>query len=436
MTERRVVITGVGAVTPFGVGADTFWENICRGNTGAALITSFDVTNLPTQFAAQVPLNTADLESHIDNKRSLKTMSRSAKFAVIAAKEAFEHSHLDMSQINPYRTGTSLGSGGLGLLDLENSNQALEICLESSENENGSRRLDYAKVWKNTLDKVPPLTSLKALSNIPAAHVAINYNARGPCQTITTACTSSAQAIGEAYRQIKFGIVDVMIAGGADSMVNPNSLVAFSALGVLSKNNSEYRTAARPFDNRRDGFMLGEGSAVFILEEFEHCRKRGAVPHAEITGYAATCDAFRLTDEPPDARSSIEAMKLSLQDAQMNPEEIDYVNAHGTSTPMNDKTETFAIKSVFKHHAKSLAVSSTKSMIGHLVAAAGAVELAACVLSMKHQVIPPTINYQEPDPNCDLDYVPNHCRESRLNSILSNSFGFGGQNACLIIKRI
>jgi 3-oxoacyl-[acyl-carrier-protein] synthase II len=218
-------------------------------------------------------------------------------------------------------------------------------------------------------------------------------------------------------------------------MINPNGVVAFSTLGVMTKNNREYKTAARPFDRRRDGFMLGEGAAVFILEELEHCRRRGAVPLAEIVGYASTCDAYRLTDEPPDASGSIKAMQLALASAGKDPGSVDYVNAHGTGTKMNDRTETFALKSVFGEHARTLMVSSTKSMIGHLVAAAGAVELAACLLALKHQCVPPTINYAEPDPECDLDYVPNHAREACVNVVLSNSFGFGGQNACLVVQK-
>jgi 3-oxoacyl-[acyl-carrier-protein] synthase II len=434
MINRRVVITGIGVISPFGIGSKTFWECIREGKSAASLITSFDASRLPTKFAAILPITNSDIESFLENQKSAKTLSRSGMFAIIAAKEAYNDSHLDASQMNPYRLGTSIGAGGLGLVDVEYANQTLDIMLNSIDNSNGLK-LDNSKVWQNTLNFVHPLTPIKALSNIPTAHIAINHNARGNCQTITTACTSSAQAIGEAFRQIQFGIADVMITGGSDSMVNPNGFIAFSALGVMTKNNDEYQTAARPFDKRRDGFMLGEGAAIFILEELQHCRQRGAEPIAELVGYASTCDAFRLTDEPPEAWGSIEAMKLALESAGMHPDEIDYINAHGTGTKMNDKTETFAIKSIFKERAKSIPVSSTKSMIGHLVAAAGAVEFAACIQAMKEQVIPPTINYVEPDPECDLDYVPNFSRYAQLNAILSNSFGFGGQNACLIIKK-
>ncbi|MBK8552283.1 MAG: beta-ketoacyl-[acyl-carrier-protein] synthase family protein [Ignavibacteria bacterium] len=259
---------------------------------------------------------------------------------------------------------------------------------------------------------------------------------KGNCQTVTTACTSSAQAIGDAYRQIKSGYADVIIAGGSDSLANPYGIVAFSLLGVLSKNNEEYLTAIRPFDKRRDGFMIGEGAAVFVLEEYEHCRKRGANIYSEIKGFASTNDAFRLTDEPPDAGGSVKAMELALEYAGIDRSSVDYINAHGTGTRMNDRNETFAIKKVFGNRAYSIPVSSTKSMIGHLVAGAGAIEFAACIMAMKNQIIPPTINYEIPDEDCDLDYVPNVSRDAGLKVIQSNSFGFGGQNACLIIKEV
>jgi 3-oxoacyl-[acyl-carrier-protein] synthase II len=370
----------------------------------------------------------------VQNQKSLKTMSRAAKFAVIAADEAVKNSGLDESEMDPYRLGVSIGTGGLGFWDVEHSNRMFELIVESLDAGNGLK-LDSSKVWQNTLEKTNPLTPLKALPNMLAAHIAINTNARGNCQTIATACTSSAQAIGEAYRQIKAGVADVMLAGGADSMIHPYGIVGFSALGVMSKNNSEFRTAARPFDRRRDGFMLGEGAAILVLEELQRCKQRGGAAYGEVIGYASSCDAFRLTDEPPEAWGCVAAMKMALADARLNPGSVDYVNAHGTGTVMNDKTETFAIKSVFQEKARSLPVSSTKSMIGHLVAAAGAVEFAACVLAMIDQTLPPTINYESPDEACDLDYVPNQARKARLNVVLSNSFGFGGQNACLILRK-
>jgi 3-oxoacyl-[acyl-carrier-protein] synthase II len=434
MSDRRVVITGLGSVTPFGVGVRRFRDSLFQGHSAASLITSFDTSRFPTRFAASVPLDEAALDSMVQNQKSLKTMSRAAKFAVIAADEAVKNSGLDGSELDPYRLGVSIGTGGLGFWDVEHSNRMFELIAESLDAGNGLK-LDSSKVWQNTLEKTNPLTPLKALPNMLAAHIAINTNARGNCQTIATACTSSAQAIGEAYRQIKAGVADVMISGGADSMIHPYGIVGFSALGVMSKNNGEFRTAARPFDRRRDGFMLGEGAAILVLEELERCKQRGGAAYGEVIGYASSCDAFRLTDEPPEAWGCVAAMKMALADARLNPGSVDYVNAHGTGTVMNDKTETFAIKSVFQEKARSLAVSSTKSMIGHLVAAAGAVEFAACVLAMIDQTLPPTINYESPDEACDLDYVPNQARKARLNVVMSNSFGFGGQNACLILRK-
>ena len=430
--DRRAVITGMGLVSPFGIGKDAFLDNVVQGKSAASLVTSVDVSKLPTRFAGQVPDDNDKIDSMIKNQKSLKAMSRSSKFGVIAADEAVSDAGLDTGRLDPYRIGTSIGAGGLGIWDADVARQTLRAVQDSFDKREVT--FDYAKVWRNTLDRVHPLTSLKALANIGTAHIAINHNARGICQTISTACTSSTQAIGEAYRQIKFGFADVMITGGSDAMVNPNALVGFSALGVLSKNNDEYKTASRPFDKRRDGFMIGEGAAVFVLEEVEHAKKRGGRIYGEIVGFANTNDAFRLTDEPPEAWGTIQAMKMALEDARISPETVDYINAHGTGTRMNDVTETRAIKNVFKERAYAIPVSSTKSMIGHLVAAAGAVEFAACVLAMEHRVIPPTINYEVPDPHCDLDYVPNEAREASLNTILSNSFGFGGQNACLVLR--
>jgi 3-oxoacyl-[acyl-carrier-protein] synthase II len=435
MNNRRVVITGIGVVTPFGIGKTVFWDNLKEGTSAAEMISSFDASELPTRFCAYVPIIDRGLESLIEDQKSTKTMSRSAKFAMIAASEAFEESELDLNNLNPYRFGTSLGASGLGLWDVEYSDRFIEI-IGNSKTDGKSHDFNFPGVWCNMMSKVHPLTPLKALSNVTTAHIAIKYQARGNCQTITTACTSSAQAIGEAYRQIKHNYADVMIAGGSDSMTNPNGIVAFSMLGVLSKNNSEYKNAIKPFDKRRDGFMIGEGSAIFILEEYDHCKSRGATPYAELIGYASTNDSYRLTDEPPEVYGSIKSMELALSEARNNSVSIDYINAHGTGTLMNDKSETYAIKSVFGADAYKIPVSSTKSMIGHLVAAAGCVELAASLLAMKYQIIPPTINYSEPDADCDLDYVPNFAREAKLNAVLSNSFGFGGQNACLILKKI
>ncbi len=435
MPKRRVVVTGLGTVSSFGVGTTHFWEGIATGRSGARLIDTFDTSDLPTRFAAPVPLSDLELSSCVKDQKTVKTLSRSGKMAVTAAQEALADSRIDLSRFDPYRVGTSVGAGGTGLWDTDHSEKLLEVFLMSVDNHDGIC-FDRSKVWPHVLRNIHPLTPLRGLSNVPTAQIAIMANARGHCQTITTACTSSAQAIGEAFRQIQHGVADVMITGGADSMINPYGLVAFSMLGVLSTNNSEWQTASRPFDRRRDGFMIGEGAAMVILEELEHCRNRGGEPYAELLGFCSTNDAFRLTDEPPEAWGSIAAMRGALKDAGKEPHDIDYINAHGTGTKMNDRTETHAIKEVMGERVEKIVVSSTKSMVGHLVAGAGAIEFGACLLALRNQKIPPTVNYGEPDSECDLDYCPNVAREAPLSVVMSNSFGFGGQNACLVLGRL
>ena len=432
MAKRRVMVTGMGVVSPFGVGKKVYWDGLSAGRSGVRLITSFDASQLPTRFAATVPETDAELEAYVANQKALKTMSRSARFAVVAAAEAAGEAGLQPDTYDPIRLGTSLGAGGLGMMDLSFLIPAGRLIREAASTGN---RGDAGKFWRELYEGINPVSTLQWLPNIPTSHIAINHNARGVSLTVATACTSSAQAIGEAYRLIKNGVVDAMIAGGADSIINPYGLIAFSGLGVISRNNEEFETAARPFDRRRDGFVLGEGAAVFILEDWEHCRRRSVTPYCEIIGYGSASDAYRLTDEPPDAHGSISAMRMAVDDAALSVDRIDYINAHGTGTPMNDRTETFAIKSLLGSHARSVPVSSTKSMVGHLVAAAGAIEAAATFLALRHQAIPPTINYLEPDPDCDLDYVPNVMRPAPIGIALSNSFGFGGQNACLIAAK-
>jgi 3-oxoacyl-[acyl-carrier-protein] synthase II len=425
----------MGVVSPFGVGVSPFWESIAAGRSGVQLINSFDTSDLPTRFAASVPLTDEELGGHVSDQKTLKTLSRSGRMAIIAAQEALTDATVDLARFDPLRIGTSLGAGGTGLWDTDHSQRLLDVFLMSVDNDDGIR-FNRSLVWPNVLRNIHPLTPLRGLSNVPTAQIAIMANARGHCQTITTACTSSAQAIGEAFRQIRYGVADLVIAGGSDSMVNPYGLVAFSMLGVLSTNNDQWQSAARPFDRRRDGFMLGEGAAVVILEELGHCFERGGRVYAEVLGYSSTNDAFRLTDEPAEAWGSIAAMRGAIADAGITPDEIDYVNAHGTGTKMNDRTETYAIKAILGDHAYETPVSSTKSMVGHLVAAAGAIEFAACLLALKHQKIPPTANYAEPDPDCDLDYCPNVARQAAVDIVMSNSFGFGGQNACLLMGRM
>jgi len=429
-----VVVTGIGVVTCYGAGVEPFWRGLSNGESGAALLDIPGVEGLPARFAAPVPLSVTQLEDMLPNPRAGKSMSRAALFAMVAARGAATQAGFKAGEVAPERVGTSLGMGGLGLLDIDHLERSFDIFARSYDD--GARTLDRALLWRNTAQSMHPLTPLKALPNIAAANLAIQFDARGPSQTHATACTSGAQALGDALHMIRSGRCDAVIAGGSDSMVNPNGILAFAGLGVLSLNNDEFLTAARPFDKRRDGFMLGEGAAVFILEELECARARGARPLAELAGYCTTSDAHRLTDEPADARGSVAAMRGALADAGVPADAVDYVHAHGTGTEMNDRVETFAIRQVFGHHASHLPVSSSKSMTGHLIASAGAVQLAASILALRAGLIPPTINYRDPDPACDLDCVPNQTRAASLQTVLCNTFGFGGQNACLLVRAV
>jgi 3-oxoacyl-[acyl-carrier-protein] synthase II len=424
----------MGAVSCYGAGSGVLWENIVAGKSGASLLDIPGAEGLPARFAATVPFTTSHLEGMLPNPRAGKTLSRAGIFAMLAAVEAARAAGLTPQSYDPERVGTSLGMAGLGLLDLDHLETTFDVFARSRDESSGA--VDRARLWRNTLERVHPLTPLKALPNIAAANLSIQFQARGPSLTYATACTSGAQAIGEAARLIRWGVCDAVIAGGSDSMVNPNGIIAFAGLGVLSRNNDEYQTAARPFDRRRDGFMLGEGAGVVILEELEACLGRGAMPIAELTGYGCTSDAHRVTDEPADAHGSIAAVRAAIDDAGISADAVDYVHAHGTGTTMNDRTETLAIRRVFGHHAERMPVSSTKSMIGHLIAAAGAVQLIVSVLALQNGAVPPTINYVEADPECDLDYVPNTARHAGLETVASNCFGFGGQNTCLIARKI
>lgn len=435
MSERRVVCSGMGAISAFGAGTEIYREKLFAGKSGTNLIESFDCSKLNVRFAAQCPLSEEELDDLMENPKILKTIPRAGKFLVFAAQEAVRSSRLDIEKINPYRFGTSFGVGGIGYWDVEQTETLAEAYRLAFENARKGEKASQNDIIESMAENINPMNGFKYIPNIPTAHVAIQYNARGNSLTIATACSSSAQAFGEAFSDIKSDRTDLALAGGADSNANPTAMLMFDKLGVLSRNNAEYRSASRPFDKKRDGFVVGEGGAVFLLEELEHCMKRGGTPLFEIVGYGATSDAFRLSDPPPTAWGGAAAMKAALKEAKLAPEEIDYVNAHGTSTKMNDKAETFALKEVFGDAAKSVPISSTKSMIGHGVAAAGALELVACALAIDEQAAPPTINYSEFDPDCDLDYIPNKSRNMQIETILKNSFGFGSQNACLIVKK-
>lgn len=431
---RRVVISGIGVVSPYGIGQTLFWDQLHKGVSAAKWITSFDASGMPTRFWANVPESDEALTEHLEQRKIAKLLTRCGKMSLVATAEAVRQSGLDFSALQHERVGISVGASGIGLTDPDMS--AISFDRSGWLKADALPNDDEGKFWETMINQTHPLLAVKAIPNSISAHLSILYQAQGNCATLTTACTSSSQAIGEAFHKVKYGLSDVMIAGGSDSVTNPSSMLSFSLLGVLSRNNAEFQTASRPFDRTRDGFLLSEGAAFFILEDYEHCHRRGGTPLAELCGFGCTSDAYRLTDEPEDARGSIAAMRLALSEAEINPQDIDYINAHGTSTRMNDKTETFAIKQVFGPAARTIPISSNKSMIGHLVAGAGAIELAASVLSLQHRIIPPTINLHNPDPECDLDYVPNTARDARLDTILSNSFGFGGQNSCLVIRKV
>jgi 3-oxoacyl-[acyl-carrier-protein] synthase II len=431
---RRVVVTGIGVVSPFGVGRDRFWHDLHRGISAARRITSFEASGMPTRFWANTPETDDELAARLPVPKTAKLLTRCAKMSLVAAAEAVEQSGLDFTALPHHRVGLSVGASGTGLVDPD----VAAIGYDTSGWLKGRPLPEGGEgdFWRTLIEQTHPLMAVKAIPNAISAHLSIAYRVQGNCQTVTTACTSGSQALGEAFHRIRFGLADVMIAGGADSVTNPSSMLSFSLLGVLSRNNDDFERASRPFDRDRDGFLLGEGAAFFVLEDYEHCRRRGGVPLAEFAGYGCTSDAYRVTDEPEDARGSRAAMQQALDEAGLRPDEISYINAHGTSTRMNDQIETYAIKQVFGPAAYDIPVSSNKSMIGHLVAGAGAIEFAGSLLALQHQVVPPTINLEHPGEGCDLDYVPHTARDARLTAILSNSFGFGGQNSCLVVRSV
>ena len=427
MDKPRVVVTGVGVITPIGIGVKNYWKAALDGASGSRLITHFDPAGLPSRMAAVV-----SEEEELQRVRSRLGVdaeeSRVAFFALAAASMAAEGCAWG-SYYRSDRLGIFVGTSG-GRVDLQ---RMAEIAYRSRA-ENG-REISVPAYIKEYCKNLNGNFVLRLFPQYVTALVAGRFGITGSSSTIQTACTSSAQAVGEALRAIQRGSVDAALSGGSECIVSPIELQLFCLLGALSRRNGEPERASRPFDAERDGFVLGEGAGVLVLERLDHALERKAPILAELAGYGTSCDAYRVTDEAPDGRGAILAMRRALEDACLPPEEIDYVNAHGTSTPMNDRVETLAIKAVFGTHAHKLAVSSTKSMIGHTISAAGAIELTTCVLALRDQMIPPTINYEYPDPECDLDYVPNHARTGKLEAVLSNSFGFGGHNDCLVVKR-
>jgi 3-oxoacyl-[acyl-carrier-protein] synthase II len=425
---RRVVITGLGVVAPNGVGKEAFWDACVNGRSGIGPITSFDASGHPVQIAGEV--SDFDVSPFIpsEQRKSVKIMSRAMRFAVGAAGLAVRDSGLDLGRADAERFGVVMGTG-LVPVDLPELAPALfEACDESG-------RLQLPRLGQRGREALFPLWILKHLPNMVAAHISMALNAQGPNSTITTACAAGTQAVGEAFRLIARGDADLMLAGGADSRIDPLLFLAYSALGALSPAHRPPAEVSRPFDGKRDGFVLGEGAGVLLLEELERARRRGATIYAEVLGLGSSFDAYMVTKPDPEARGAARAIQGALREARVDRRDVDYINAHGTSTRLNDLMETVAVKRVFGEGAQALPLSSIKSMIGHLIGAAGAVEAVALAMTLREGVLPPTINQTHPDPQCDLDYVPNNARERRVRTALSTSFGFGGQNAALVMRR-
>ena len=408
---RRVVVTGLGVVSPVGSTVEKFWENLTAGKSGIGRITKFDPEGYPVQIAGEV--KDFDPLEYFDRKEVRRT-DPFIQFAVGAAVQAVEDSGLEKSDVDKTRVGVLIGSGIGGLTTIE---QQLKI------------------LWEKGPRRVSPFCVPMEIINMASGLVSIRFGYKGPNISVVTACATGTHAIGEAYRTIQYGDADVMVAGGAESCITPLAVAGFAAAKALSTRNDEPEKASRPFEKNRDGFVMGEGAGVVVLEELEHAKRRGAKILAEVVGYGTSGDAYHMTAPAPEGEGAARAMANALKDAGVKPEEIDYINAHGTSTKFNDLFETMAIKKVFGEHAYKVKISSIKSMIGHLLGAAGGVEVVSSVMTLQTGVIPPTINYEEPDPECDLDYTPNEAVKADVRYVLKNSFGFGGTNACLVLKR-
>jgi 3-oxoacyl-[acyl-carrier-protein] synthase II len=411
MVDRRVVITGTGLVTPVGTGVAKAWDNICNGVSGVDLITRFDASDYVVRIAAEVKdFVTAD---YFD-KKSEKVRKLFVQYAIAATRMAMQESGVEITDENCGRVGviTGCGMGGLPTITLQH-----EIAL--------------TKGFK----RISPFFIPTAIPNMPSGHISMDIGSKGPNLTMTTACAAGTHAIGEAYRHIKYGMSDVMITGGTEAVLCPLGINGFSAMKALSTRNDSPAEASRPFDEERDGFVMSEGAGIMILEDLEHAKKRGAQVIAEVIGYGLSSDAYHIAAPPEDGEGAIRCMQFAMEDAGLAPADVDYINAHGTSTPLNDRCETLAIKTVFGEDAYRLAISSTKSMVGHMLGAAGGIEGVFTALAIRDQVAPPTINLHNPSPECDLDYVPNTAREMEIRVGLSNSFGFGGTNGVVAMQR-
>ena len=406
--DRRVVVTGLGAMTPLGTKIDTIWQRLCRGESGIGPITRFDATAYPAHIAGEV--REFDPAQYLD-KHDIRRTDRFCQLAIAAGQEAVNDADIDEG--TGHRTGVYIGSAMGGLESLETVHRVLL--------EKGPKR-------------VSPIFPAMLLGNLAAGHVSMRFGATGPNNSSVTACAAGAHSIGEAFHTILRGAADVMIAGGAEATITPLAISSFGNMRALSPQADAPAKASRPFDRERDGFVMSEGAAVVILEELQHARRRGAPVHAELVGYGSASDAHHVTAPPPDGAGAAACMAAALQDAGLSPDAVDYVNAHATSTPVGDVSETMAIKSVFKDRAYSLPISATKSMTGHMLGAAGAIESIFTILALRQGILPPTINYEYQDPRCDLDYVPNEARQAALRVAMSNAFGFGGTNASLIFR--
>jgi len=409
--KHRAVITGMGVVSPVGNNLEEFWNNLIEGKSGIGLLTRFDTTDLPTKVAGEV--KNFEPTDWISKKES-RHMDRFAQFAIAAAKMALQHSGLDLEKVDKERAGVVMGCGIGGVTTFEEQKEVLMA--------KGSGRI--------TPFFVPML-----ISNMAAGHISIEFGFQGSSMTIVTACASATNAIGEALRIIQRGEADVVLCGGTEAPITSLAFAGFCAAKTMSTEKENPEQASRPFDKRRSGFVMGEGSGVLVLESLEHAEARGAHIYAELAGYGSTSDAYHITTPVPGGAGAARAMRLALKDAEVSAEDVDYINAHGTSTGPNDSTETAAIKTVFGSSASKVAISSTKSMTGHLMGAAGAIEAIICALSIERGAIPPTTNYGEPDPECDLDYVPNIARKQEVAVAMSNSLGFGGHNATIVLKK-
>jgi len=411
--KRRAVVTGLGVVTPLGRKVDLVWDRLVRGDSGVGPISLFDVAGYRVQFGGQVPWEPENED--IANPKELKRLDRFTQFAIAAAKDAVADSGMDFSREEPFRCGVVIGSGIGGLWEFETQEERL---------------------LHKGIDKVSPFTIPKLMVNSASGHVSALYGAKGPNFAVATACASAANSIGSALRAIQYGDADVMITGASEAALTPIGLAGFQNMRALSFRSDAPQQASRPFDADRDGFVLSEGAGVLVLEEYEHARARGARIYAELKGYGASGDAGHITQPDEEGRGGAHAMAMALADAGLPATAVHYINAHGTSTPLGDVAETKAVKRVFGEHARRLAISSTKSHIGHTLGASGGIEAVVCALTIARNVITPTINLDTPDPECDLDYVPKVARDARVDVVMSNSFGFGGHNGSLVLARV